>query len=560
MYTASQAATLVQSLPEVMRAAEEARMLRVSPTVSDRSRALEVVKSVMRARHRKVYGGFAINEQLRRAGVTTTPGDDVDVPDIEFYTPDPVSDLIALCTALYDHHGFRNVQGREVAHRETFGVSVEFVRVCDLTYVPPSVYDFIPVQTMPDSNLLCCAPIFLFIDLLRIVSEPDTSYWRLVKAFPRLVLLDTCFPLIDDPNPPQRASAARTAGEMLADACVIQFLPGRRSLVVVGQAAVDFFDAVPRTCGGSTVAGPPAPLELMSVNFEADVMAFAQWVHVAKTSETFALAAAGSACTITPYQPFLDLMGRSVRLLLGGNPLVPTTTVAVIIYDSVARGVPYVTDVARGLRIGSVHVVAAQLASAQFRAHVENDPAAMPSTAYASQMTRLFAARKRFFEENENDVHTSLLSGNHPFRDLFTGLDNIQDDTRGIAGVTMSAMHMHAQISAFKHRAFGQAMAWYSFDPSRARDRQRMSSGQGAACYFLDTSGMRAVDKRPPSLQKQQQPQKYSQKQAHEQQQQQQHMRHANDRRGRRVDRSQQPQQTVTVMLHPKAPVVEVVV
>lgn len=58
-----------------------------------------------------------------------------------------------------------------------------------------------------------------------------------------------------------------------------------------------------------------------------------------------------------------------------------------------------------------------------------------------------------------------------------------------MAGVTKSAMHVHAMVNAFKHQRYGQSPSWYTFDPSRQRDRAR----SGPAFRFLDTSGDRVV-------------------------------------------------------------------
>ena len=57
----------------------------------------------------------------------------IELPDIEFYSNDPIQDMKELVDIL-DEKGFKFVQGQE-AQRRTFCMFVNFHQYCDISYM-----------------------------------------------------------------------------------------------------------------------------------------------------------------------------------------------------------------------------------------------------------------------------------------------------------------------------------------------------------------------------------------------------------------------------------------
>ena len=118
---------------------------------------------------------------------------DVDTPDIEFYSFEPIKDLIELCDYLKSKK-FKYVQGSEGLHEGTYKIFVNFVNYCDITYLPKNIYD--NCKYIENKKMLRLAdPYFMLIDIYRVFTDPMTSYWRLDKTFKRYLRVYKYYPL-----------------------------------------------------------------------------------------------------------------------------------------------------------------------------------------------------------------------------------------------------------------------------------------------------------------------------------------------------------------------------
>lgn len=162
------------------------------PTMSEINNVYKDIINFIKEKNRIVYGGYAQNSLIRVKNKDDVFYRDSDVADIEFYTPDPVGDLIDICDMLYKKQ-YKYVEGKEGVHNETYKVFVNFINYCDISYVPPEIYRSLP--TIKVDGMQMVHPHFMLIDAYRVYCDPMTSYFRLKKTFTRFTTLMKYYPL-----------------------------------------------------------------------------------------------------------------------------------------------------------------------------------------------------------------------------------------------------------------------------------------------------------------------------------------------------------------------------
>ena len=178
--------------PKIMKKVEQKKLLEMEPTLDEITKVYEVIIDFIKVNKRKVYGGYALNKLLISKIQSLAIYDETDTPDIEFYTPDPLGDLVKICDVLHEK-GFKNVIGQEAQHKETYSIFVNFQRYCDITYMPANIYNKCRYIQLDGFNLI--HPWFMTIDFFRMFTDPMVSYWRLEKHFMRYLKLQKTFPL-----------------------------------------------------------------------------------------------------------------------------------------------------------------------------------------------------------------------------------------------------------------------------------------------------------------------------------------------------------------------------
>ena len=161
-----------------------------NPKLEDRKKIFNIIKTYIKDNERKIYGGYALNELIKKKNFKIY--EDFELPDIDFYSYDPNTDIINICNEIYDN-GFTKVSGREAKHKNTYSIYVNYELYCDITYVPKYIYDKIPTKII--NNLKYINPDFMIIDYLKILTDPICSNWRIEKTLNRLQILNEYYPL-----------------------------------------------------------------------------------------------------------------------------------------------------------------------------------------------------------------------------------------------------------------------------------------------------------------------------------------------------------------------------
>ena len=295
------------------------------PTLRDKQKICDIILAYIKQNNRKIYGGYAINQLVinknKNAGFYTSH----DIPDIDFYSIDPNTDIINLCNILVDA-GFNRVNGREAKHKHTYSIFVEYDLYCDITYVPKNIYNKIPIKII--NNIYYVHPDFITIDYLRIVNDP-VSYWRLEKSLSRLQLLHQYYP-------PTYIKDSIYIGETENDEhiakcidSICDFLTDKTDIIVVGFYAYNYFLSeskyYKKNKNITNIDNLPY-IEFISKNYISDSKNIIELLK-----EQF-----GEDISYTEYHPFFMYLGNFVDIYLNGDLIC-------IIYDYDKRCLMYQT-------------------------------------------------------------------------------------------------------------------------------------------------------------------------------------------------------------------------
>jgi len=500
LYDDADCAALSAAIPQMMRDGEALKSAHVAPTQDQRAAVSAMVLAFVRHRGRKVYGGHALNaalldlspeDAIYSAGRQVQPADEQgiigggasDIADIEFYSPDPIADVVELCDRLFAA-GHSYVQGREAMHHGTFTISVEFKRVCDVSFFPRPAYDHLPVRASDPSSMLPFAwdplsagvgppvltidPAFAAIDHLKILCDPFTSYWKLDRMLPRLLLIQKHFPLshpfLPPPPPPPSSHGGKRAGpppltatEMSVVTTALAWAADHGTLAVVGEHALSYFKEWADVLVGAqtqesqaTPCRDPLPrhLTMVSVAYADDLEAL---VSFAEAAGEAGKAASGEQhaprVRLTEYYPFADMLGRrtTLRLRAGGAPLIT-------LIDARSKAVPVCGRGRDGAPVCSLTYAMMTSMALRFLARADSR-----STAERDQgevIASLMLARR----VGLTAIGLTVADEGSPFRDTHLAF----------IGQPLSEMRIHmGGTDERRVRAGPNAMVWFTYDPNR---------------------------------------------------------------------------------------------
>ena len=165
------------------------------PNIKEISEIYEIIKKFIIKKKRIVYGGYAQNELILKKNKNDGFYKQHDLADIEFYTYEPVKDLIELCDNILKL-GYKRIQGKEGVHEGTYKLFIDFHNYCDIAYMPKNVYNKCP--TININKLRMTHPHFMIIDAYRVYTDLMTSNFRLSKTFNRFTKLINYYPFDTD--------------------------------------------------------------------------------------------------------------------------------------------------------------------------------------------------------------------------------------------------------------------------------------------------------------------------------------------------------------------------
>jgi hypothetical protein len=181
-------------LSQVVKASELAAEERDKEFVDSPSlrKALTIIEDFLRIKKRICYGGMAINTHLPKSkkfyDFRKT------LPDYDFFTPDPESDITYLLTML-KKAGFTEVSARLGIHAGTTKVFVNYTGVADITFMPEWMYRILLKRALIEDGIYYVDTDFLRMNMYLELSRPHGEVERWDKVYKRLLLLNLAKPI-----------------------------------------------------------------------------------------------------------------------------------------------------------------------------------------------------------------------------------------------------------------------------------------------------------------------------------------------------------------------------
>ena len=277
------------------------------PSRDEINKVTQIVHEFIAKYKRKIYGGYAVNFLLKDKNKKDAIYDDLQIPDIDFYSPDPICDLKILCNILYKA-GCRDIEGKEAYHKETYSIFVNRQNYIDISYVPKNIYHRMPFVEIQNMNMT--HPHFILIDYYRMLTDPLASYWRIKKTLPRIYKLLNHYPLLklNKPLPdliklwkPQTNELENILGT------VKTFLCTRSSLIVFGLSTYNYLlniSEIWKKDKKFSFINVPY-YEFISENYKTDVQDLIDLLKKTHTNGKF---------KIVEHYPFFQFYGYNVRV------------------------------------------------------------------------------------------------------------------------------------------------------------------------------------------------------------------------------------------------------
>lgn len=163
----------------------------LEPTKQEYKDVYVAVLEYIKKSRKIVYGGYAQNHLIKMKNPEDAFYRETDIADIEFYSFEPLKDVVNMCDFLHSK-GFKYIEGKSGVHEETYKIFVNFANYVDISYIPKNVYDNLPV--IEDKGIRYSHPHLMLVDAFRVYADPLTSYWRLDKTFNRFATLMKYYP------------------------------------------------------------------------------------------------------------------------------------------------------------------------------------------------------------------------------------------------------------------------------------------------------------------------------------------------------------------------------
>lgn len=393
-------------LPEIVKEAEKRAAEIIEPTIHEKKKVMNSIRDFIRKKKRKVYGGTAINELIKEKNPRDAIYDEYKFSDIEFYSPNPVGDLVELTNALYEA-GYPFVQGKEAQHEETYSIFVNFVLYCDISYVPTRVYN--GIKTIEIDGISYTDPHFIFIDQLRIMNDPLNANYLWEKTFHRMYLLLEYYPLeyfnkpINIPKPSAEiqnliSETKKTFLKMkeIQDSCLISGFDAYNFDIDYASQKINTDTMSRNNYGKNKVTNLKCNvpfLDLVSVNYKDIVEKTYNFIRDNATDKI--------DVTIEEYYPFFQFQERSVFIKYKGEPVVR-------IIEANGRCVPNFRTT-QGYMYVSYQYLLMSLMINKFRSFLDNNKDMYFN--YSTAISNLVQTRNIFLDKNNLEVINKTIFG-----------------------------------------------------------------------------------------------------------------------------------------------------
>ena len=327
LYQSNDVDLLLNNWDSILADVEKQKLILFEPTLDEMKEVHNIILNFIKTMKRKIYGGIALNMLVNDKDSKDAFYKPTKIPDIDFYSPEPIIDLMKLCNILHKK-GYKYVAGREAMHQETYSIYVNYMLYCDISYVPRNIYNKMPYKEIDGYILI--HPHFMTIDYLRMMTDPLISYWRFesnLKSFKRFFLLQKHYPLPSNNSPIDISESIPALDSALK--IVFDFMINKKTIIVIGFYAYDYFlneSKIIEKKNNKFKILPIPYFEFISTNFRDDSL---NLIDLLKSDIIL-----NKELKHTEFYPFFQFTGHSVEIYLGNDLIVR-------IYNHNKKCIPY---------------------------------------------------------------------------------------------------------------------------------------------------------------------------------------------------------------------------
>ena len=354
------------------------------PTLAESKEVYKELLNFIIEKKRIIYGGYAQNSLILMKNKNDGFYKEIDTPDIEFYSYEPVKDVFDLCDYLKSKN-FKYVQWSSGVHDGTYKIYVNFINYCDITYLPKNIYDNCKYIESPE-KVKFTHPNFMLIDIYRVFTDPMTSYWRLDKTFKRYLKLYKYYPITSSTN--------EIRFSKLSDVDILtkirKLIIHNSNYIVVGAYAYNYY------------VSKINKKDLIKVNFY-EIITEDIKLNCNKIYKTLKKQF-GSKITIKEYTPFFEFFDYRVEFLYEG-------IVILRVYNNNNRCIVYKESDKKKTKFGTNQIVLLYLLS-NYNYYLINRNT-VESNNYLNMFIKLNDAKNKYLDKH----NVTVLDGS-PFQDF----------------------------------------------------------------------------------------------------------------------------------------------
>lgn len=324
LYTDKDLIVFNERIPDIMEKLKNIQLDTFEPKRDEINNVTKIILKFIKEKKRKIYGGYALNMILKDKNKNDAIYSSTDLPDIDFYSPEPIKDLIELCNILHDAN-FKSVEGKEALHGETYKMFVNGHDYVDISYVPRNIYNRMPFLTITNLNVI--HPHFMAIDYFRMFTDPMSSYWRIEKSLPRFKKLLKHYPLRKMDKKLNLIDKVLNEDVLKRMLTIIKsFLGDNKSVLLFGYSAYNYYLKHSNIKKFDKITVPY--YEIISSDYVEDVKKIKKILcDNFKDCE--------NDITMQEFYPFFQLYGYNVTIYYKSKPLIR-------IFESNNRCTPYI--------------------------------------------------------------------------------------------------------------------------------------------------------------------------------------------------------------------------
>lgn len=165
------------------------------PSIDEYKEVINLIRKIVIKNNLVVYGGYAQNELILKKNKTDGFYTEIDMPDYELYSPDPIKHSMEIVDAMFKKKYF-NPKVDSALHEGTYKIFCNGINYSDITYIPLKIYKNLPTINLNGIKMI--HPHFMMTDAYRVYSDLLTSNYRLSKTFFRMSKLFNYYPLDDN--------------------------------------------------------------------------------------------------------------------------------------------------------------------------------------------------------------------------------------------------------------------------------------------------------------------------------------------------------------------------